>query len=438
MASVNLIRGDDRSNVLQGGSGADLIYGWDPNGPQATVSTIAATRVASGLAQPLFLTSPPDDPNRIFIAEKGGRIKVLDLRTGRVDPQPFIDLSGEVVTAGEQGLLGTAFHPDYADNGRFYVYISNKNGDTEVREYRVSDNDPTRAVLSSGRTVLVIDQPDFANHKAGWIEFGPDGNLYIATGDGGGGGDPNNNAQNKNSLLGKILRIDVNGDDFPGNAQRNYAIPGDNPFAGIKAGADEVWAYGLRNPFRNGFDRGTGELYIADVGQNAWEEINLGGAGANYGWKRFEGRTVFSAETELSGPHTPPIHVYAHNEAGGRSVTGGYVYRGQSEGLHGQYFFADFVSDRIWTLSKVDGRWVATERTGQIATNAGRSTASRPSARTRSATFTWSASTAKCFDLLRRSPRPTWPTRFGAAAGTTPSSPGPGTTACSARPARIR
>jgi glucose/arabinose dehydrogenase len=367
MADVNLVTGNDGSNSLQGSSGTDLIYGWNPNGPQGSVSTITATRVASGLSQPLFVTSAPKDPDRLFIVEKGGLIKVLNLATGAVDPEPFLNVSGQIVTAGEQGLLGLDFHPDYPENGRFYVYLSNAAGDSEVREYRVSANDPTRADPASGKVVLTVDQPAFTNHKAGWIEFGPDGKLYIALGDGG-GGDPANNAQNTNSLLGKILRIDVNADGFPADPGRNYAIPADNPFVGV-AGADEVWAYGLRNPFRNGFDRGTGDLYIADVGQGTWEEINLGAPGANYGWKRYEGPAVFDPNTPLNGTPTFPIDYYGHDI--GRSVTGGYVYRGQSEGLHGHYFFGDFVSDRIWTLENENGAWRATERTGQIVPNAG-------------------------------------------------------------------
>jgi glucose/arabinose dehydrogenase len=370
MADVNLIAGDDRSNSLHGSLGADLIYGWNPDGPQGSVSTITATRVASSLSQPLLVTSAPDNPNRLFIVEKGGLIKILDLATGAVDPQTFLDVSDQISTEREQGLLGLAFHPDYAENGRFYVYLSNADGDSEVRQYRVSANDPTRADAASGKVVLTVDQPEFTNHKAGWIEFGPDGYLYIALGDGGGDGDPDNNAQNTSSLLGKILRIDVNGDDFPANPGRKYAIPDDNPFVGA-AGDDEIWAYGLRNPYRNGFDRGTGDLYIADVGQSTWEEINLGTAGANYGWKRYEGPAVFDPNAPLNGAPSFPIHFYGHDDAGGRSVTGGYVYRGQSEGLHGHYFFGDFVSDRIWTLENENGAWVATERTGQIVTNAG-------------------------------------------------------------------
>ena len=211
--------------------------------------------------------------------------------------------------------------------------------------------------------MLSVAQPDgSAAHKAGWLGFGPDGYLYAALGDGGSGGLP---SQEGNSLLGKILRLDVTGDAFPGDVTRNYAIPADNPFVGT-ASANEIHALGLRNPFRDSFDRGLGTLYIADVGQNVWEEIDLGASGANYGWPRFEGPDNFNTGVVL-GPGTPtvPIHSYSHN-GNGASITGGYVYRGSSEGLQGQYFFADFITGKISTLAFVGGSWVATDRTLQI------------------------------------------------------------------------
>lgn len=365
MAVINEIFGDDASNLLTGTGGADLIYGFDPNGPQGDVAAIKATRVADGLTQPLFATAAPNDPGRLFLVEKGGLIKILDLETGTVAAKPFLDVSGEIDTLGERGLLGLTFHPDYATNGKFYVNLINPAFDTEIREYQVSAN-PGRADPESGRLILTIDQPEAQNHKAGWIDFGKDGFLYIATGDGGGGNDPNNNAQNLDSLLGKMLRIDVNGGS-PGDPDHNYAIPADNPFVGTAGADDEIWAYGLRNPFRDSFDRGTGDLYIADVGQNAWEEINLGEAGANYGWRPYEGPVDNPAvPDELSANGvTFPIYSYNHDN-GDRSITGGYVYRGGSEGLHGQYVFADFASGRIWTLSDASGEWVRTERTDQI------------------------------------------------------------------------
>jgi glucose/arabinose dehydrogenase len=271
---------------------------------------------------------------------------------------------------GEQGLLGLAFHPDYAQNGWFYVNLIRPDGDTEIRRYHVSAADPDRANVASAETVIRIAQPDFTNHKAGWLDFGPDGYLYAALGDGGSGGDPGNNAQNPNSLLGKMLRLDVDADAFPRNAARNYSIPLDNPFVGAD-GRDEIWALGLRNPWRPGFDRGLGDLFIADVGQGAWEEVNLGAAGANYGWRTYEGSFSFSPGTPLGGGTlTGPIHSYNH-EFSGRSITGGYVYRGSAEGLHGDYFFADFITGQVFTLELDDGEWVATERTGQISPDAG-------------------------------------------------------------------
>jgi glucose/arabinose dehydrogenase len=366
---VNLVTGNDAGNTLQGGADQDLIYGYDPNGPQATVTSIAATRVATGLAQPLFACAPPGDTSRLFVVEKGGLIKILDLESGTVRGTPFLNLTGQIATSGEQGLLGLAFDPAFASNGIFYVNLINPAGDTEIRRYQVSAGDPNQANPGSASLVITVDQPaGLTNHKAGWLGFGPDGYLYAALGDGGGSGDPGNNGQNLNSLLGKILRLDPRSDAFPGDAQRNYAIPADNPFVNA-TGADEIWALGLRNPWRVSFDRGLGTFWIADVGQNTWEEINLGAAGANYGWKLFEGPDVFSAGTPSGGTLTAPIHVYDHNV--GNSITGGYVYRGPSEGLQGQYFFADFVDGKIFTLRHDGSTWVATDRTAQIGPNLG-------------------------------------------------------------------
>lgn len=351
----NMITGNDASNSLQGGAGRDVLYGYDPQGPQGDVTSIAATRVATGLVQPLFATAPAGDATRLFIVEKGGVVRILDLETQQLAAAPFLDVSAEILTDGEQGLLGLAFHPDYAQNGFFYVNLINAAGDTEIRRYQVSAGDPNVADAGSATLVISIDQPaGLTNHKAGWLGFGPDGHLYAALGDGGGGGDPNNNAQNLDSLLGKMLRLDV---DAGGAAAGN-------PFG------DEIWALGLRNPWRSSFDRATGDFYIADVGQGVWEEVNLGAAGANYGWDLREGPDPFNGgSTPAPVPFTAPIHHY--QQAGSQSITGGYVYRGTSEGLHGQYFFADFVSGRIFTLRLVDGAWVATERTGQVVADAG-------------------------------------------------------------------
>ena len=269
-----LIVGNDGSNTLLGGAADDVIYGFDPNGPQAQVSTIAANRLASGLTQPLFATAPPGDLDRLFVVEKTGAIRILDLTGGSVLPTPFLDVSSQISAAGESGLLGLAFDPGFAGNGFFYVNLVNRSGDTEIRGYHVSSSNPH--VADPGASlVITIDQPGFTNHKAGWLGFGPDGYLYAALGDGGGAGDPLGSGQDIESLLGKMLRLDVSADAFPADPNRNYASPADNPFVGI-AGADEVWALGLRNPWRASFDRATGELFIADVGQGTWEEIDIG------------------------------------------------------------------------------------------------------------------------------------------------------------------
>jgi glucose/arabinose dehydrogenase len=369
MSGVNLIVGDDGSNTLLGGAGKDLIYGFDPKGPQSQVSSITATRVASGLDQPLFAGAPTGDMGRLFVVEKTGHIKILDLASGRVLATPFLDVSSQISAVGEGGLIGLAFDPDYIQNGFFYVNMINTSGDTEIRRYHVSA-DPNQADAASATPIITIDQPaGLTNHKAGWLGFGPDGDLYAALGDGGGAGDPLGSGQDINSLLGKMLRLDVHGiDAFPNDLARNYAIPTDNMFVGT-AGADEIFALGLRNPFRNSFDRGTGDFFIADVGQNQWEEINIGQGGANYGWNVSEGPAGFAGGTISAGTPTSPIFSYDHTV--GHAIIGGYVYRGQSEGLQGQYFFADEVDNKVFTLSYNGSTWVATERTSQIMTDVG-------------------------------------------------------------------
>ena len=345
------IIGNAEPNLLIGGPEPDRIYGFDPNSPERDAS-IVATRLAAGLTSPVFVTAPSGNLNQLFVVEKAGLIKILNLATSVIAPVPFLDLRDQIDDAGEQGLLGLAFHPDYASNGLFYVNLINNAGDTEIRSYRRS-TDPNIADPASGQLVIRIDQPEgLANHKAGWLGFGPDGFLYAALGDGGGGGDPLNSGQNLQSLLGKILRIDVARDDFPSDPSRNYDIPSGNPFA-AGPGADEIWAYGLRNPWRPSFDRVSGTLFIADVGQGQFEEIDVGAPGANYGWRLFEGPVPFIGD--VSGTVlTPPIFFYGRDV--GQSVTGGYVYRGESEGLQGHYFFADFVSARIFTFAPDGGR----------------------------------------------------------------------------------
>ncbi len=315
--------------------------------------SMSVTRIATGLTRPVFVTTSPGDPNRLFIVEQRsgttGRIKILNLSTGVLNPTPFLSIPN-LATNGEQGLVGLAFHPNYQTNRKFYVNVTTAagGGDTEIREYCRNATNPELADPASLRVLLTLDQP-FSNHNGGWLAFGPlDGLLYIALGDGGGSNDPGNNAQTiSNNLLGKLLRIDPLGNNGPDG---QYGIPASNPFVGV-TGDDEIWAYGLRNPWRCSFDWLTGDLYIADVGQNAWEEIDVQPAssvgGENYGWRVREG---------THGPALPgaidPIYDYAHGGGGnqGFSVTGGYVYRGPIAVLQGHYFLADYVNSRIWSL----------------------------------------------------------------------------------------
>jgi Ca2+-binding RTX toxin-like protein len=355
---VNLVVGNDGSNTLNGSAGADLIYGYDPNGPQSQASGIVATRVATGLSEPLFATAPPGDTSRLFIVEKAGTIKILDLASGVVAPTPVLTLA--VSTQGESGLLGLAFDPDFASNRFFYVYFTNPFGGVEIQRYSMSSSSPNVVEPGSGRSIITIGQTATTIHKAGWIGFGPDGDLYIASGDDANGA----NSQSLSNLFGKILRIDVHNDAFPADSTRNYAVPADNPFVGVPGAAAEIFAFGLRNPWRDSFDRGLGDFYIADVGQNTSEEVNLGQAGANYGWPIFEG------PPGASPPTVAPIFSYNHNGQGA-SITGGYVYRGEAEALQGQYFFADFVQNKLFTLRFDGTAWVATDRTAQIGTDFG-------------------------------------------------------------------
>lgn len=273
--------------------------------------------VADGLSAPLYATAPAGD-DRLFIVEQTGTIRIL--AGGNVAPDPFLDVSNGISAGGERGLLGLAFHPDYASNGRFFVNYTNRDGDTRVVAYSVSD-DPNRADPASAEEVLAVDQPR-GNHNGGWISFGPDGLLYVAMGDGGGAGDPQGSGQDPNSMLGKILRIDVDGGGDPA-----------------------IFVSGVRNPWRNAFDGDL--LYIADVGQGEWEEINvvsLDDAGANLGWNIMEGVDCFNPRQgcDKSGL-TLPVDAYTH--AVGCSITGGYVYRGAAiPEIDGLYFFADYCS----------------------------------------------------------------------------------------------
>jgi glucose/arabinose dehydrogenase len=311
---------------------------------------LVVRRVGSGFSEPLYLTGFPENSGRVLVVEKGGRVRLLSPASGQAADPPFLDIRGTISTDGERGLLGLALAGDFEASGVFYIYVTNPAGDIELRRYRTL-GDRTRADPASGDVLLRIAHPR-SNHNGGWIDFGPDGFLYLATGDGGGGGDPDGNGQNRNTLLGKILRIDVSRDAFPDDPNRDYTIPPGNPFAG-GGGAPEVWALGLRNPFRASFDAATGNLIIGDVGQGAAEEISLmrpGDGGANFGWSILEGTRALQGGATAG--LTPPVAEYEHGSGprNGRSVTGGHVYRGSVERLRGQYVFGDFVTGNLWSL----------------------------------------------------------------------------------------
>lgn len=299
---------------------------------------------ATGLTAPVEITNAND--SRLFVVQQNGIIKIIQ-PNGAINAADFLNISSKINYGGERGLLGLAFHPQYATNGYFFVYYNNTAGNIVVARYSVSTTNPNVADSTSEKIILNIPKP-FDNHNGGSIKFAPDGNLWIVTGDGGSGGDPNNNGQNKNSLLGKMLRIDI-------NSTGPYNIPTGNPFAGAGVdGADEVWSYGLRNAWKFSFDLTTGNAMIADVGQGAIEEINkmpIATSALNYGWRCYEGNSTYNtAGCAASSTMTFPVAVYDHS--GGKcSITGGYVYRGTaSPSLQGRYFFADYCSQQIGTL----------------------------------------------------------------------------------------
>jgi len=309
--------------------------------------SIALIPVASGLSSPTAIANARDGSGRLFIVQQSGQIRVY--AGGQILPTPFLNIASLVSSSGERGLLGLAFHPSYAANRAFYVYYTNTAGNIVIARYLVSAANPNVADPASAAVLLTIPHPTFGNHNGGQLAFGPDGHLYAGVGDGGGSGDPNNNAQNLGSLLGKVLRLDV-------NAATPY-IPAGNPFPGSL-----IWALGLRNPWRFSFDRTTGDLFIADVGQGSREEVDFQPAGSpggrNYCWPNQEGMTVFDPNRPCNGggTPTPPILDYAH--ALGCSVTGGYRYRGVVyPDLVGTYFYGDFCSGRIWGANDVGGAW---------------------------------------------------------------------------------
>ncbi|MBI3124608.1 MAG: PQQ-dependent sugar dehydrogenase [Ignavibacteriales bacterium] len=304
--------------------------------------------------QPVDIQNSGDGSNRLFVLEQRGIISVFPNNSSVSTKAIFLDITDRVASGGEMGLLGLAFHQDYKNNGYFYVdYTTNSpSRRTIISRFKVS-GDANKADKSSELVLMQIEQP-YSNHNGGQITFGPDGYLYISLGDGGSGGDPQNNAQNLQSLLGKILRIDIDKTDNG----KNYSIPTDNPFKGNTSGnREEIYAYGLRNVWRFSFDSLTKQLWGADVGQNAWEEIDLIEKGGNYGWRCYEGLHTYNTAQCNSNNYINPIFEYGHNSDGGFSITGGFVYRGSKVAeLYGKYIYADFVSSHIWSLELKDGK----------------------------------------------------------------------------------
>lgn len=310
---------------------------------------IVLTKYAGGLSQPTHITHAGDGSGRLFVVEQRGRVRVI--KDGALQAAPFLDITGRVSCCGEQGLLSVAFPPGYTSKGYFYVDYTDLAGDTIVARYRIIN--PDMADPATEEVLLKIDQP-FSNHNGGQLLFGPDGYLYIGMGDGGSGGDPYNNAQNPSSLLGKILRIDVESGVKP------YAIPPGNPFVGAPGYRAEIWALGLRNPWRFSFDRGTDDLFIADVGQNLYEEIDYqpasSGGGENYGWRIMEGLHCYNQNQCDKAGLVLPVAEYDHSL--GCSVTGGMVYRGRDfPGIQETYLYGDFCSGKIWGLKREGGSW---------------------------------------------------------------------------------
>ena len=329
--------------------------------------TVRPVLVASGLINPVTITNAADGSGRLFVVEQAGRIRIL--RGGQTLPlsRPFLDISGRVNCCGERGLLGLAFPPGFADKQHFYVYYTAASGNLIVSRFQVSP-DPDLADASSETVILDIDHHEYENHNGGNMAFGPnDGYLYIATGDGGGGGDSLLSGQNTAKLLGKLLRIDVESGVSP------YSVPETNPFVGKDNVRPEIWAYGLRNPWRFSFDRSTGDLFIGDVGQDTWEEVNFQQAsstgGENYGWNQMEGAHCYLEKCSSEGL-TMPISEHSHEE--GCTVIGGYVYRGtRFPGMQGFYIYGDYCNGRAWIL-RFDGvKW---QKSPPFETNIGMST----------------------------------------------------------------
>jgi glucose/arabinose dehydrogenase len=342
--------------LLSCGGGGSSDKGTTPTTVSGHVS-VALASVATGFSAPLDVENPGDNTGRLFVVQQGGQIRIL--QNGTIAATPFLDITGKVTSGGETGLLGLAFHPNYSQNRHFYLnYTRTSVGQlqTVITEYQTSTIDPNVADPNSERILLTVNQP-FPNHKAGQLSFGSDGYLYFGLGDGGSNGDPLRNGQNTQVLLGKMLRIDVNNT----STGKPYAIPADNPFVS-GGGQPEVYAYGFRNPWRFSFDTSSGRLFVADVGQDAFEEIDIVTKGANYGWNVMEGTHCFSPSSGCSMTGlTLPIHDYPR--ADGTTVIGGFVYRGTAiANLQGAYIFGDFGSGKIWMLRENPANtWTRTE-----------------------------------------------------------------------------
>jgi glucose/arabinose dehydrogenase len=345
---------------------------------QVTWPQVELIRLVGGLDRPVYVTHAGDGSERLFIVEQSGRIRIY--QNGSLLPAPLLDISGRVHSpdsggGNEEGLLNVAFPPGYASKNYFYVYYTNKEGNNQVSRFHLQPGQSGVADADSEELILLLEHPRHSNHNGGQLAFGPDGYLYVGVGDGGGGGDPNGNGQNLGTLLGKILRIDVEAPSLrhstflacgetAGLSGEPYQVPADNPFVNTSGARPEIWAFGLRNPWRFSFDRLTHDLYIGDVGQNAIEEIDFQPAaskgGENYGWNILEGTRCYEPSSGCVSPEgsVAPVAEYAHQE--GCSVTGGVVYRGELSELQGIYFYADFCSGRIWGLRN-DGGWQSQE-----------------------------------------------------------------------------
>ncbi len=336
--------------------------GQQSNGPEvgeAVPSEFPAVKlelVADALLQPLYGTYAPGQADHLYVLEKAGRIKVVDLKKKHLLEPTFLDIRSKVSAKSERGLLGLAFAPDYVETGIFYIHYSDLDGKTIVARMQRSKSDLLQANAESEEMLLTVEQP-WANHDGGQLCFGPDGMLYLGLGDGGAANDPNNAGQNGKSLLGKILRLKVSS-----TPNTPYQIPDDNPFVGDDDFRDEIWCYGLRNPWRFSFDRKTGDLWIGDVGQNKWEEVDFAavgtGGGMNFGWRVREAAHDFNTTDPRPENMVEPIHEYAQGgPRNARSVTGGYVYRGKAlPGLTGWYVFGDYVSGQAWVIRQDNGK----------------------------------------------------------------------------------